>query len=67
MGKVVRVVGLDFSIQFFDDLLATEFSDVTVCAGGGCSCEEVGFFGRLWRGRTISYLSHEREEDAETA
>ena len=67
MGKVVWVIGLDFSIQLFDDLPATEFFDVTVCAGGGCSCEEVGFFGRLWRGRGTSYLSHGREGGVEAA
>ena len=61
------MVGLDFSIQLLDDLPATDFLDVTACAGGGGSCEEVSFFGRLWRGRSASYLSHEREEGVEAA
>ena len=67
MGQVVWVIGLDFSIQLFDDLPATEFFDVTACAGGGCSCEEVSFFGHLGRGRGTSYVSHEREEGVEAA
>ena len=67
MGKVVWVVGLDISIQLFGDLPATEFFDVTACAGGECLCEEVGFFGRLWCGGSTSYLSHGREEGVEAA
>ena len=65
MGQVVWVIGLDFSIQLFDDLPATECFDVTACTGDGCFCEEVSFFGHLWCGRGTSYLTHEREEGVE--